>query len=79
MKILEDLEPGLWLLVVHPGIDTPEMRALGHRGYENVAVDRSGVTRALTSPRVRQVIRRRGIELVSCGDVLRQDRADRRR
>jgi predicted glycoside hydrolase/deacetylase ChbG (UPF0249 family) len=72
VRVLEDLKPGLWLIVEHPGLDTPEMRAIGHRGYENVAEDRQGVTRAFTSARVKEVIRRRGIRLVSYGDVCRE-------
>lgn len=72
VRILEGLQPGLWLMVEHPGLDTPEMRAIGHRGYENVAQDRDGVTRAFTSPRVKEVIRRRGIQLISYGDLYRE-------
>ena len=71
VELLEKLEPGDWLLIEHPGLDTPEMRAMGHRGYENVAADRAGVTRALTSAKVRAVVKRRGIELVSYGDLIR--------
>ena len=71
VKLLEKLEPGLWLIVEHPGLDTPEMRAIGHKGYENVAADRAAVTAAFTSPRVQEVIHRRGIALVSYGDVLK--------
>jgi predicted glycoside hydrolase/deacetylase ChbG (UPF0249 family) len=72
VRVLESLQPGLWLMVEHPGLDTPEMRAIGHRGYENVAQDREGVTRAFTSPRVKEVIRRRGIALISYGDLHRK-------
>ena len=72
VRILEGLQPGLWLMVEHPGLDTPEMRAIGHRGYENVAQDRDGVTWAFTSPRVKEVIRRRGIQLISYGDLYRK-------
>ncbi len=71
VKLLENLKPGLWLIVEHPGLDTPEMQAIGHKGYENVAADRVGVTAAFTSPQVLEVIRRRGIQLVSYGDVLK--------
>jgi predicted glycoside hydrolase/deacetylase ChbG (UPF0249 family) len=70
VKLLEKLKPGLWLIVEHPGLDTPEMRAIGHQGYENVAADRVGVTKAFTAEKVKEVIRRRGIQLVSYGDVL---------
>ena len=72
VRIFEDLTPGLWLIVEHPGLDTPEMRATGHVGYENVAADRDGVTRAFCSPRVKEVIRRRGIQLISYGDLHRE-------
>ncbi len=72
IKILESLQPGLWLMVEHPGLDTPEMQALSHRGYENVAADRDGVTRALTSERAKRVIKERGIQLVSYADVYKK-------
>lgn len=71
VKALEALEPGLWLFVEHPGLDVPEMQAIGHKGYEDVATDRQGVTDMFTSPRAKEVIERRGIRLVSYGDVLR--------
>lgn len=69
-KTLENLGPGLWILVEHPGLDTPEMQTMGHIGYWNVAAHRDGVTRAFTSEKVKSVIRRRGIKLVSYHDIL---------
>ncbi|MCX8038857.1 MAG: polysaccharide deacetylase family protein [Candidatus Sumerlaeia bacterium] len=72
IQILETLQPGLWLMVEHPGLDTPEMQALSHRGYENVAADRDGVTKALTSERAKRIIKERGIQLVSYADVYKK-------
>ena len=66
---LETLGPGKWLLVEHPGLDTPELRAFGHQGYDNVAQHRAGVTRAFTSEKVKEVIQRRGINLISYADL----------
>jgi len=65
VRIVENLTPGTWLFVDHPGLDTPEMRAIGHVGYENVAADRAGVTRAFTSEKVKEAIKRRGVRLMS--------------
>jgi predicted glycoside hydrolase/deacetylase ChbG (UPF0249 family) len=70
IRIIERLTPGLWMFIEHPGEDTPELQAVGHKGYENVAFDRAGVTSAMTSEKVKQAIERRGIELVSYADVL---------
>ena len=69
IKLLETLKPGTYLIVEHPGVDTEEMRAIGHKGYENVAADRAGVTRAFTSEKVKQIIKDRGIELISYQDL----------
>ncbi len=66
---LRNLGPGTWLFVEHPAYDTPEIRALGHTGYEDVAADREGVTRVFTDPRVMAAIRELGIELVSYSDL----------
>jgi hypothetical protein len=70
IRIIERLTPGLWMFIEHPGEDTPELQAVGHKGYENVAFDRAGVKSAMTSEKVKQAIERRGIELVSYADVL---------
>jgi predicted glycoside hydrolase/deacetylase ChbG (UPF0249 family) len=68
-RLVEELGPGTWLFVDHPALDTPEMRATGHVGYEQVAVDRQGVTDAWTSPAVKEIVRRRGIELIGYRDL----------
>jgi len=72
-ELLEKLEPGDWLIVEHPALDTPEMRNIGHKGYENVAADRAGVTRAFLSPKVKAVIERRKIRLIGYGDLAKAD------
>jgi chitin disaccharide deacetylase len=71
---LESLEPGLWLFVEHPGLDVAEMRAMGHKGYEDVAIDRQGVTDMFTSRQTWEVVERRDIQLVSYGDLLPAER-----
>jgi predicted glycoside hydrolase/deacetylase ChbG (UPF0249 family) len=68
-KMLEKLGAGTWLLVEHPGMDTPEMKAMGHIGYWNVAAHRDGVTSAFTSQKVKKIIEKRGIKLISYHDL----------
>jgi len=63
---LKQLGPGLWLLVVHPGLDTPEERALrdaNPEGLPNVAANRAAVTEALTSRRIKNIVKKRHIKL----------------
>ncbi|MDH4089730.1 MAG: hypothetical protein OEV74_03035 [Cyclobacteriaceae bacterium] len=68
--MLESLKPGeTYLFVDHPGIDTPELRAIHHIGYETVAVDRQGVTDTWTDERVRNTVKRLGIQLISYADL----------
>jgi hypothetical protein len=70
IKMLENLESGqTYLFVDHPGLDTSEMRAISHLGYEDVASDRQTVTDTLTSPRVCEVIQARGIQLIGYRDL----------
>jgi predicted glycoside hydrolase/deacetylase ChbG (UPF0249 family) len=69
---LETLTPGLWEHIDHAATDDPEMRALGHPGYEWVAADRSAVLEAWTSPKVRAVITRRGIKLTNYRELTRK-------
>jgi predicted glycoside hydrolase/deacetylase ChbG (UPF0249 family) len=72
VKMLESLEAGkTYIFVDHPGLDTSEVRAIHHIGYENVATDRQGVTDTFTSPRVREVIKTKGIQLIDYRDLRR--------
>lgn len=70
IKMLDALKAGeTYLFVDHPGLDTPELRAIHHVGYENVATDRQGVTDAWTDPRVKEAIKKKGIALISYADL----------
>ena len=69
-EAISKLEPGTWLIIEHPGVDTEEMRAMGHKGYENVAADRAGVTRAFTSDKVKQALKAHGVTLISHLDLV---------
>jgi chitin disaccharide deacetylase len=66
---LETLGPGLWLHIDHAATNDPEMQAVGHKGYEWVAADRSANLEMWTSPKVREVITRRGIKLTNYRDL----------
>ena len=69
IEMLESLKPGIYFIVEHPGKNTPEMRAIGHPGYEHVAAHRDAVTRCFTSEKVKQVIDNLGIELIAFKDI----------
>ena len=69
-RMLETLGPGTWAFVDHPAYDVPEMRAVRHVGYENVAVDRQGVVEAWTSAKAKEIVARRGIELIGYRDLV---------
>ena len=68
---LERLEPGTYLFVDHPAKDTPEMRSVFHKGYENVAEDREWVTRVFTSAKILETIKRKNIQLISYKDLIK--------
>ena len=71
IEALGKLEPGnTYVFVEHPAYDTPEMRTVGHVGYEDVATDREGVTRMFTDERVKNFIKTKGIKLIGYNDVL---------
>jgi len=68
--MLESLKLGeTYLFVDHPGLDTPELRAIHHKGYDNVALDSQGVTDIWTNPKVKDVIKKKGIRLISYKDL----------
>ena len=71
IEMLEKLNPGLWLWVTHPGIDSPEQDALIHTNPEDIFVDggvgkhRAAETEAITSLEVKSVIMKKRIRLTS--------------
>ena len=70
LKMLDKLEPGKnYMFLDHPALDNEEMQTVGHIGYENVAVDRQGVTDLFTSERVKQALKEKNIDLISYNDL----------
>ena len=70
IKALDKLQPGQrYLFLDHPALDNDEMKTVFHVGYEDVALDRQGVTDLLTSPRVRKAIEDKGIKLISINQL----------
>jgi predicted glycoside hydrolase/deacetylase ChbG (UPF0249 family) len=67
LDIVKNLKSGLWMMVVHPGLDTSEMRAIDH---SPVASQRQGNTNSLTSPEVKQMIKQRNIQLIGFKDLI---------
>ncbi|MDX2196926.1 MAG: polysaccharide deacetylase family protein [Cytophagales bacterium] len=66
IELLKTLQPGnTYHVVEHPGYDVEEMQSILHKGYENVALDRHGVTKTWTSDKVKKVINERNIKLIS--------------
>jgi hypothetical protein len=72
IAMLDKMEKGkTYLFVEHPGLDNDELKAIYHIGYEQVAMDRQGVTDLFTNTKVKEAIRQRGIQLVSYKDLLK--------
>ena len=70
LRMLDKQESGeRYMFIDHPALDNDEMRTVGHIGYEHVAADRQGVTDLLTSDRVKQALREKGIKLISYNDL----------
>jgi chitin disaccharide deacetylase len=69
--MLNTLQPGnTYLFVDHPALDTPEMKAIHHIGYERVAEDRQGVTDLWTAPDIIALIKQKKIQLISYKDLV---------
>ena len=70
ISMLDTLKPGnTYLFVDHPAINSPELQAIHHIGYENVAEDRQGVVDLFTSDEIKKVIQQKNIRLISYKDL----------
>ena len=65
----ETLTPGLWMFIDHAATMDAEMLAIGHHGADFVAAERTANHDAWISPKVREVITRRGIKLTNYREV----------
>lgn len=71
IKQLKTLKPGkTYMFLEHPAFDTPEVQAIHHIGYENVATDRQGVLDLWTDKRVKTAISELSIKLITYADLL---------
>lgn len=70
IRMLNKLQPGInYIFVDHPAYNNIEMETVGHTGYEWVGEDRQGVTDLLSSQRVKDAIRVKGIELITYNEL----------
>ena len=70
ISMLDTLQPGkTYLFVDHPAINSPELQAVHHIGYENVAEDRQGVVDLFTSDEVKNIIQQKEIQLINYKDL----------
>lgn len=61
-----------YVFIDHPAYNDSEMQTVMHIGYEDVAIDRQGVTDLLKSPEVRKAIEDRGIRLIDFNYLTKQ-------
>lgn len=73
LKMLDKLEAGKnYMFLDHPALDNEEMKTVSHIEYENVAMDRQGVTDLFTSSRVKQALKDKQIDLISYNDLTKE-------
>jgi hypothetical protein len=79
LKQVDALEPGLWLWFCHPGIDSPEHRALVHTAREDiflgggVGVHRAEVLRIMTSVDLRSALMKKGVVLTNYRELQKRE------
>ncbi len=75
LKLIDQLTPGLWLWVAHPGIESPEQNALVHTSPEDrftgggVGRHRAAETGVLTNKAVKDAIAKKKIRLTTYQDL----------
>ncbi len=69
VQLLEGLKAGTYVLVEHPGLDTPELQAFGHLGNYRVGADRAAITATLTSERVNAAVKAKSLRLIGYKDI----------
>lgn len=68
-------EPGIYLMVIHPGTDTPEMQAmtdLNANGLFEMSKHRQAEADVLCNPRFKATVRDKGVELIGYQELLEE-------
>ena len=66
---LGTLKAGTYMFVDHPAVESAELRATGHKGYEDVLEDRTTCLSVLVSEGVKAAVSSNGIELIGYRDL----------
>ena len=69
VSVLEELGPGTYQTYDHPGMILEGEEPAWHIGAENDGLYRAAVTKALTDPRLKEVIDRREIQMIGYRDL----------
>ena len=78
VMMIEELEPGLWCWISHPGIDSPEQHALIHSDPGSIFIEggvgrhRAEVLRTLTSLELKSIILKKGIRLTNYTELWKE-------
>jgi predicted glycoside hydrolase/deacetylase ChbG (UPF0249 family) len=79
LRQVDALEPGLWLWFCHPGIDSPEQRALIHTAREDiflgggVGAHRAEILRIMTSVDLRSALMKKGVVLTNYRELQKRE------
>ena len=80
LKNLKKLKPGLWLWIVHLGIDSPEQNALIHTNPDDVfpgggvGKHRAAELEVINSKEVKSVISKKGIKLINYKEIWEEEK-----
>lgn len=66
---LSALKAGTHMFVDHPAVESAELRATGHKGYEDVLEDRTTCLSVLVSEQVKSAVSSNAIELIGYRDL----------
>lgn len=72
LNLLSNLKPGDYLLLEHPGVLSSEMNAMNQQNGQSIAKDRAGITYAFTSKKVKDLIIKKKIQLISYADYINE-------
>ena len=68
---INNLTPGIYVFVEHPGLDNSEMHSAIFNQNNTLAVDRQTVTDIYTNEKVIKALRDKGVKLISYSDLIK--------
>jgi len=69
IRNINELTPGTWVSIDHPGLEGAEMQTVNYNPADNLGKERQAVTDIWTNEKVKKALQEKGVEIIGYKDI----------